>query len=253
MRRTAPRSRHPFLALALLSLTACAQEVGPLDARGGPERSVTCAPVQELSCPTDRPRLYELRTDLGFGEAPAATLQAKASEAEVTYVGRSSVTAALRLPSERRGNPLFLVVLGVVPLALVAGLLLARSSTPRLRAMGRRLLGGTVMLGGAALIVGGLSASPSLVLDNASAQPATILVQGRSVALPPMSHTRVSVAYPAVLETQVGGVPYETVVVEDPFSFARRWRRLGSKEAAFVYSVGGQASYSLKVARYTKR
>ncbi len=248
MRRTAPRSRHPFLAMAALSLASCAPEVGPAAAR-----SVTCAPAQDLSCPTDRPRLYEVRTDLGFGEAPSATLQSKGSEAEVTYVGRSSPTQAVRLPAEGRGQPLFLVALAILPLALIAGLLMARSSGSRLRGIGRGLAGGTVLLGGAAMVVGGLSASPSLVLDNASTQPVAIRVQGRTLALPPMSHARVRVAYPAVLETVVGGVPYETVVVEDAFSLGRRWRRLGSKEAAFVYSVGGQASYSLKVARYTKR
>ncbi len=248
MRRTTPAwlARPPFLAVVSLALTGCAPAVAPT-----PTRSLTCA--KERPCAIERPHLYEVRADLGFGEAPSATMQSKATEAEVTYVGRSAPTTWVRLPAEGRGSPLFLAVVGVVPLALIAGLLLSRSRTPRLRGVGRGLAGGTLVLGGAAMLVGGLTASPLLIVDNASPEPATIEVQGRTVALPPMSYARVSVTYPAVLETQLGGAPLETVVVEDPFSLGRRWRRLGSKEAIFVYSVGGEASYSLKVARYVKR
>lgn len=244
------RSTHPLLAIAVvaLALVGCAQEVGP-----APARSVTCAAAQDLPCPVDAPRLYEVRVDLGFGEAPSATLQSKGSEAEVTYVGRSAATDAVRLPSPHRGRPLFLVALSLVPLALLVGFLMARSRSERLRGIGRGIVGGTVLLGAAGMLVVGLSASPGLVIDNASAQHATVTVQGLTVALPPKSFARVSVTYPASLDTRIGGEAYETVVVEDPFALSRRWRRLGSKETAFVYSIGGQARYTLQVAKYVKR
>lgn len=245
-----PSTTARVLLASLVLLACCACGRPGIEEVGLADDAVTPAP--RATTPGSPGRLFAIRTDLGYGHTPPASVSSTARAEKRSHVARAVDTAEVRPVLPRRARWPVFAGMGVVLAGALALLAANLWGSARLR---RRANLAGLAIAAAFVVVFALAAllhDPELVVDNATAESVTVLLDGRQlVDLPPRTFVRAR--YPAagvLVEVRGEAGPVESARLPRPLGLADRLRQGVGLETGFAYDVRGANRYTVAVATY---